>query len=441
MLALDIIMALMMAATLLYGAYFLAVALLGAFRPEKRCPHQPPQKRIAAIIAARNESGVIAPLIESILNQHYPADLRDVFVVPNNCTDDTEQVARRAGARILNCTVPVHAKGEAVSWAIDELLKYPENYDAFIIVDADNLLDADYFQMANDALCAGAKVGQGYRDSKNYSDSWIAGCSSQFYWCMSRFYNRSRNALNMSAALNGTGILLSADYMRQVGWHTSSLTEDLEFTAQCALSGVRIWWLGDARAYDEQPNRFIDSYKQRRRWSAGTVQCMRGYLGRLVRQAVRARSLQCLDMAVLFTGPVVQLFSLLPGIYFGLRALINLIGQPFEAWLPWLGGMLGGLVAGFAVISLLSYLIFKFEGKSARGQWRTIFGLWLFLMSWIPANLVSLFTKPPKWVQIRHERALSMSDVKRADQSAPQPRRSTPAQSASKQPQGRDEPI
>ncbi len=87
MLALDIIMALMMAATLLYGAYFLAVALLGAFRPEKRCPHRPPQKRIAAIIAARNESGVIAPLIESILNQHYPADLRDVFVVPNNCTD------------------------------------------------------------------------------------------------------------------------------------------------------------------------------------------------------------------------------------------------------------------------------------------------------------------------------------------------------------------
>ena len=49
----------------------------------------------------------------------------DVFVIPNNCTDDTEEAARRAGARILNCTVPVHAKGEAVSWAIDELLKYP----------------------------------------------------------------------------------------------------------------------------------------------------------------------------------------------------------------------------------------------------------------------------------------------------------------------------
>ncbi len=440
MLALDIVMALMLAATLMYGAYFLAVALIGAFLPEKRCPHRPPEKRIAAIIAARNESGVIAPLIKSMLDQRYPAHLRDVFVVPNNCTDDTEQVARAAGARILHCTVPVHAKGEAVSWAIDELLAYPEHYDAFIIVDADNLLDADYFQIANDALCAGAKVGQGFRDSKNYSDSWIAGCSSQFYWCMSRFYNHSRNALNMSAALNGTGILLSADYMRQVGWHTSSLTEDLEFTAQCALSGVRIWWLGDARAYDEQPNRFIDSYKQRRRWSAGTVQCMRGYFGRLVRQAVRARSLQCFDMAVLFTGPIVQLISLLPGVYFTIRALISLMGQPFEAWLPWLIGALGGLAAGYIAITLLSILILKLEGKSLRGQWSTVFGLWLFLLTWIPANLVSLFTRPPKWVQIRHERALTMDELRRAEPPARTPG-SEARQPGAQSTQGRDEPV
>ena len=301
MLALDIIMALMMAATLLYGAYFPGSSAVGRVQTRKALSPPAPAKRIAAIIP---------PAMKAASS---PADREHTqSTLPRRSARrvrSAQQLHRRhrtgrtrAGARILNCTVPVHAKGEAVSWAIDELLKYPENYDAFIIVDADNLLDADYFQMANDALCAGAKVGQGYRDSKNYSDSWIAGCSSQFYWCMSRFYNRSRNALNMSAALNGTGILLSADYMRQVGWHTSSLTEDLEFTAQCALSGVRIWWLGDARAYDEQPNRFIDSYKQRRRWSAGTVQCMRGYLGRLVRQAVRARSLQCLDMAVLFTG-------------------------------------------------------------------------------------------------------------------------------------------
>ena len=125
MLAVDILMAVMMLITALYGIYFVAIAVLGILRRERKCPRCAPQKRIAVLIAARNEAGVIAPLIKSVLDQDYPSELRDVFVIPNNCTDDTEQVARSAGARILDCTVPVHAKGEAVSWAIDELLGYP----------------------------------------------------------------------------------------------------------------------------------------------------------------------------------------------------------------------------------------------------------------------------------------------------------------------------
>ncbi len=405
----DILMAIMMALTTLYGVYFCAIAILGTLRKEKPIPPAAPQKRIAAIIAARNESSVIGNLVESVLAQDYPRELMDVFVIPNNCTDDTEEAARRAGARILNCTVPVHAKGEAVSWAIDELLKHPENYDAFVIVDADNLLDCNYFKVCNDALCAGAQVGQGFRDSKNYGDSWIAGCSSEFYWCMSRFYNKARSALNMSAALNGTGILLSADYMRRVGWHTSSLTEDLEFTAQCALGGVRIWWLGGARAYDEQPNSFVDSFKQRRRWAAGTVQCMRGYFGKLVKRAVCERKLQCLDMAVLFTGPIVQLLSIIPGVYFFLRAMFSMDSAQV---VPMLIMTAAGAVLSFIGLSLVSFAILKIEGKSVRGQWSTVFGLWLFLLTWVPANLISLFTKPPKWVQIPHERAMSMADLK-----------------------------
>ena len=58
---------------------------------------------------------------------------------------------------------------------------------------------------------------------------------SVFYWFMSRFFNRGRAALGMSAILNGTGVLLSADLIREMGWNTCTLTEDLELTAQCGL--------------------------------------------------------------------------------------------------------------------------------------------------------------------------------------------------------------
>ena len=54
--------------------------------------------KYAVIIAARNEELVIGQLIKSIKNQKYPNGLIDIFVIADNCTDNTAQVAREAGA-------------------------------------------------------------------------------------------------------------------------------------------------------------------------------------------------------------------------------------------------------------------------------------------------------------------------------------------------------
>ena len=54
--------------------------------------------KFAVLIAARNESKVIGELIESIKSQNYPRGLVDIFVVADNCTDDTAAVARKYGA-------------------------------------------------------------------------------------------------------------------------------------------------------------------------------------------------------------------------------------------------------------------------------------------------------------------------------------------------------
>ena len=52
----------------------------------------------AVLISARNESAVIADLIRSIRSQNYPQELIDIFLVADNCTDNTAEVARNAGA-------------------------------------------------------------------------------------------------------------------------------------------------------------------------------------------------------------------------------------------------------------------------------------------------------------------------------------------------------
>ena len=97
--------------------WFLAVALF-ALRKPKRYAVCAPRTRFACLVAARNEEAVIGALVESLKKQDYPDALYDIFVIPNNCTDDTESEALCAGAKIFRCFEPVRCKGDALHEAV-----------------------------------------------------------------------------------------------------------------------------------------------------------------------------------------------------------------------------------------------------------------------------------------------------------------------------------
>lgn len=96
----------------LFTIYF-AVVTLFALRKQKHNPRATPQMRFAVVVAARNEEAVIGNLVYSVLNQEYPKELRDIYVIPNNCTDFTEA----AGAEIIHCLGKVSGKGDALHQA------------------------------------------------------------------------------------------------------------------------------------------------------------------------------------------------------------------------------------------------------------------------------------------------------------------------------------
>lgn len=393
-----------------YGLYFGAIGVLGTLKRKKKAITAKPEKRIAALIAARNEEAVIPHLVHSLKHQNYPAELFDIYVIPNNCTDNTEAAARNAGAKIITCDVPVKSKGEVLNVAFRQLKN--EGYDAYCIFDADNLVDANYMNVVNQTLLDGYEIAQGYRDSKNPDSSWVAGCVSMFYWLMSRFYNCTRNALGMSAALNGTGFMVSAKLIEKQGFDTISLTEDLEYTAQCAINGVKIGWMHDAVIYDEQPIRMIDSYRQRRRWSAGTVQCLKEYGPTLVKRAVKDKSLDCFDIFTIFGGAWVQVVSLIPFVYSAAFLIANVICRtPAVPWLL-LATVVGG-IGGYIGSTLLGLLVCITEKKLCKARIPALVGFCFFLLTWIPANLISLVRPAPKWKAIPHTVAIDASQVQR----------------------------
>ena len=139
----------------IWGGYYFITGLMSWRRPLDYGWH-PARTRFAVLIAARNEELVIGPLINSLLTQDYPQDLYDIWVIPNNCTDNTAQAAVNFGAKVLECTVPVKSKGEVLRFAYHRLRG--RQYDAYCVFDADNVVDRRFLAEMNNAYLAGARM-------------------------------------------------------------------------------------------------------------------------------------------------------------------------------------------------------------------------------------------------------------------------------------------
>ena len=117
--------------------------------------------RFMAIIPAHNEEAVVANLVESLKKQDYPKELYDIYVIADNCTDNTAEVARKAGAIVYErFDSEKKTKGYALQWFLAQKIKENAPYDAFFIFDSDNIVDVNFTKNMNKKLCQVEEVFQ-----------------------------------------------------------------------------------------------------------------------------------------------------------------------------------------------------------------------------------------------------------------------------------------
>ena len=266
----------------IFWLYQLLISLCSLIKIKDKPLKVKKDHKFMAIIPAHNEEAVVGNLIESLKNQNYNKDLYDIYVIADNCTDNTARVAKKAGAIVYERFDEAHkTKGHALQWFLAQKIEEDAPYDAFCIFDADNIVDENFLKVMNKKLCQGEEVVQGYKDIKNPSDSWVSAGYAIFYWTMHRFYHLARYNLGLSPLLNGTGFMVKFDVVKPNGWETQTLTEDIEFSLKQIIQGRKLGWATDAIVYDEQPVGFKQSWSQRSRWTVGHMQCIKEYTKQL----------------------------------------------------------------------------------------------------------------------------------------------------------------
>lgn len=232
--------------------------------------------KYAILVAARNEEMVIGNLIDSINQQDYPRELVTIFVVADNCTDNTAKIARDIGAICYERFDADHrTKGYALQFLVENIKRDygVDTFEGYFIFDADNLLKEDYITRMNESFDAGEKIITSYRNTKNFGDNWISASYGVHWLRTIRNEHRARSLFHLATRIQGTGFLFSHELIKN-GWNYTSLTEDRAFCADAVAQGYQISYNNDAEFYDEQPVDIKIAMRQRIRWAKGHLQAL-----------------------------------------------------------------------------------------------------------------------------------------------------------------------
>lgn len=394
----------------IYWLYQLVVSICSLVKLKDKPLLVDKNHKFMAILPAHNEEAVIGNLIESLKNQDYPKELLDIYVIADNCTDNTVKIAKEAGAIVLERREEDPAKqtkGAALQWFLKQKIEENADYDAFFVFDADNIVDVNFTKAMNKKLCQGEEVVQGYRDIKNPSDSWVSAGYAIFYWTMHRFYHLARYNLGLSALLNGTGFMVKFDVIKPTGWNTKTLTEDIEFSLKTIIKGKKVGWAVDAIVYDEQPVGFKQSWSQRSRWTVGHIQCLSEYTKPLAIAVKEHKTVMNFDGLLYMIGSI-PMFILT-----GVLVIINFVMY-----------ILGGMSTPDLIVNCIRYLLPTFllpifvgiiimwlDKRPIKPMIKGLVLYPLFLGSWLLINFKCLFIRDTKWEKIDHVRDIKIKDV------------------------------
>jgi cellulose synthase/poly-beta-1,6-N-acetylglucosamine synthase-like glycosyltransferase len=351
--------------------------------------------RFAVLVPAHNEAACIERTLRSLKALDYPPEHRQIWVVADNCTDNTAALARAQGVNVLErFHKEERGKGYALRHGYQHLLEQGW-LQAVVVIDADtevspNLLSAFAARLYPDSG-QGTSALQAFYGVLNPLGSWRTRLMTTALAIIHRLRGRGRERLGVSAGLKGNGMCFTAETLRQCPHQAFSLAEDLEYAVHLAQHGIRVQYVDEAEVRGEMVSNAEAAASQRQRWEGGRALLRQQYGYPLLKQALQQKSALLLDLALdVLVPPLGTLVALM-----GVLALIGV------------GLMLAGLPAGVLLVLPILILIghvlrgVSLSGLGAQG-WQDL-ALAPFYVLW-KLSLKLRSKIPTDWVRTAREK-------------------------------------
>lgn len=253
-----------------------------------------PLNSFAIVIPAHNEEKSITETIASCIELNYPKDKYKVFVIADNCSDRTAEIAVKNGAVCLErYDNDRRGKGFALSWGFKQIL--PHGHDALIVLDADCCLEPCALRIIDYYLQQGNKVLQANYINSNPDDSAISYAICVGGGIEQELFYAPKSDLNLAVFLKGTGMVFQRKILERYPWHAYSVVEDAEYTLKLLREGIPISFIDEVLFKTKSPVQPEQLKVQRTRWASGNISFGNIYSLKLIWEGLVNKQWRVLD--------------------------------------------------------------------------------------------------------------------------------------------------
>ena len=222
-------------------------------------------RRIAILVPAYKEDGIIVSTAQNHLKLDYPKELYDVYILADSFQESTLQKLSALPVEVLVMKFEKSTKIKSLNSALSRIEK---PYDIVVISDADNVLARDFLKKIAASFREGERVVQGRRVAKNMDTPFalLDACSEAIN---NHIFRKGPNAWGLSAPLIGSGMAFDASIIRELLVGIDSVVEDKVLQLRIVERGLFIRYREDALVFDEKVDSSHALKQQRRRWVSG----------------------------------------------------------------------------------------------------------------------------------------------------------------------------